>query len=747
MNKGKISVIIVHYRTKKLLFDCLASLEKASKGDIEIIVVDNDERKTISTEIKAQFPQIKYLPNKNMGFGQGNNVGVKEANGEYLFFINPDTKVYPGILDHLFEFLSKHKKTGIVAPLLLDKNEKPYPLQGTQILTPGKALIAYSFLDKILPNNPVSKRFWLKGWDKSKLKEVDVVPGTAFMIKTDLFHKIEGFDERFFLYFEEYDLCKRIRDLGFRIFILPKAKVIHYWGESTQMSSLNIQKVFEQSRFLYFKKHFGIFKALFVSFFLGINKMNVFLFFILFFGLILRFYKLSELMLFIGDFGWFYVQARDFLLSGTIPLVGIESSHPWLHQGPFWTYIVAIVFFLSNFNPISPAYFSIILDAGTIYLMYKIGSLIFSRNVGLISAYLYAFSPLVIAHARMPYHTSPIPFLTLLYFYILSRWIKGKIIFLPISILILGILYNFELATASLSFVFLGLLLFGMIKNKPWAKSIFKKKIFFITLLSFIIPMTPVLIFDFHNGFPQTLKFGTWIGYKLLRLFGFPQLTEASEATYSNLMHFTIVKLQELIFAPNILVSLLLLISGCIFLIIKIKISNDKTNYSLLGFLLLMISSSYFVAKTPSSAYLPVFFPIIFLTLGILFNQLLTKKTVFPISLILIIISVANVYHIFVSEFNNAKQSGIKERMTEAKKIVEDAGGTPFQLVGAQDLSTEDKRIDNYKYLVWWQGGKLSSDSKLIYTIHVGAKKEINNPVVISSTITVSKAVIKQQKK
>ncbi|KKQ96769.1 MAG: hypothetical protein UT20_C0003G0027, partial [Candidatus Levybacteria bacterium GW2011_GWA1_39_11] len=179
-----------------------------------------------------------------------------------------------------------------------------------------------------------------------------------------------------------------------------------------------------------------------------------------------------------------------------------------------------------------------------------------------------------------------------------------------------------------------------------------------------------------------------------------PLRPEISEASYFNLINFTATKIGELIFAPNALFSLLLLILGCLFLIIKIKISNDKTNYFLLGFLLLVVSLSYLLAKTPSSAYLPVFFPSIFLMLGILFSQALTKRTVFSAGLLLIIVGIANVYHMFVSDFNNAKQSGIKERIVEAKQIVEDAQDAQFQLVGARDLSTEDKRIDNYKYLV-----------------------------------------------
>lgn len=206
-----VSIVVVHYKADKVLFECLQSIKKSKpKVSFEVIVVDNDEKKVIDKEIRKNYQWTRYIKSpKNLGFGAGNNLGAKRAKGKYLFFLNPDTIVLPNATDSLVEFLEKNKSAGIVAPLLLNPQKRPYPLQGTSILTPLKGVFALSFLVKLFPNNSISKKYWLKGWDKTKTKEVDVVPGTAFMIEKKAFEKIGGFDEKFFLYFEEADFCKK----------------------------------------------------------------------------------------------------------------------------------------------------------------------------------------------------------------------------------------------------------------------------------------------------------------------------------------------------------------------------------------------------------------------------------------------------------------------------------------------------------------------------------------------------------
>lgn len=275
----KLSIIIVHYKADNEFFDCLKSIYKyKTKFSFEVIVVDNDEKNVISKKIKQNFPRVKYIKSKsNIGFGAGNNLGTKHAIGEYLFFLNPDTVIFSKTLDNLIYFIESKKKIGIVAPLLLHKNNKPFELQGASSLTPLRGIICLSFVNKLFPRNPIARKFFYLDWDKISQKEVDVAPGTAFVIRKKLFNEISGFDENFFLYFEEFDLCRRVRQSGFKIFIIPQAKIIHLWERSTKYLK-NKHEIFHKSRFYYFKKHFGLSSAILVELFCRINKRQLILF-------------------------------------------------------------------------------------------------------------------------------------------------------------------------------------------------------------------------------------------------------------------------------------------------------------------------------------------------------------------------------------------------------------------------------------------------------------------------------------
>lgn len=245
--KPIVSIIIVNYKVEKLLQVCKDSiLASKPKTPFEIIVIDNTKN--------------------NVGYGAGNNFGAKRAKGEFLFFLNPDTTVFPETIDKLVEFMEKEKNVGLVAPLFLDSKNKPYPLQGSTILTPFVAIMCLSFVQKLFPKNPIYKKYYYFDWDKKSIKEVDVAPGTAFLVRKKLFEDVGGFDERFFLFFEENDFCLRVKKLGFKIYINPEAKLVHLWGESTK-SLENTKEIFQKSRRYYFQKHFGKFSAFLVELF------------------------------------------------------------------------------------------------------------------------------------------------------------------------------------------------------------------------------------------------------------------------------------------------------------------------------------------------------------------------------------------------------------------------------------------------------------------------------------------------
>lgn len=729
----QVSVVIVNYKVEKELIACLESITRSKpKVNYELIVVDNDPESGLSLTLRGKFPQVKYVKSpRNLGFGAGNNLGTKSASGDYLFFLNPDTIIQKDSIDVLFNFAKKNPKVGMVAPLLFDVSGEAYPIQGSSRYSLKSALVTFSFINKLFPNNLISKKFFHKDWMRKEAEEFDVVPGTAFMIKKDLFEKIGLFDENFFLYFEEYDLAERIRKLGFKNYIIPKAKIFHIWGASTRKKE-DAGKIFSKSRFLFFKKHYSIFFALVINLISNFGKYEFALSLVLGVSAFLGLFRIRELMTFIGDQGWFYLSARDILMSGKIPLVGIASSHPWLHQGPFWTYILAVLFWIFHFNPLAPGYFTVIIGVLTVFLMYKIGSAMFSPRIGLISALLYATSPLIILNNRMPYHTSLIPLFVLLFICSVFRWIKGQKYFFPLMLFFLAVLYNFEIATVLLWFALGAILAYGIWKKKEWIKKITNLKIMACSLVGLMIPMFPMLIYDTAHGFPQTLKFGLWIGYHIARVFGFPSIHGDQQfPSPAPFFQFTLTQLQQLVFLPNHFLALVLLLGNIFIVTYSIYAQFKKKKYNvahLVVYLILMVSlAGYVLTGTASAAYFPLFFPLIMFILAIGFDFLLNQKKIYALGLIIIsLITFFNGYSLLKQGYLTEKSdsSTFLEKALTAKTIIQKAHGRSYNIIGSGPGSQFASFTMSYEYLTWWLGNEPSQEpQKLRFIINENFKK------------------------
>lgn len=710
-----ISIIIVNYKVKKELFNSISSIYRSKpRSAFEIIVVDNDEKKTIGNDLKKKFPKVTYIESpENKGFGAGNNFGARHAKGEYLFFLNPDTIVKKDAIDNLITFIKENKKTGIAAPLLLNENEKPFELQGEEELTPLNGIVALSFLNKIFSNNSISKKFWLSNWNKKSNREVATVPGTAFMIKKELFEKVMGFDEKFFLYFEETDLCKRVRSLGLKLFIVEKAKIIHLWERSTSKRT-DIKKIFNKSKKYYFRKHYGLVWSAIVDFFTNIGKNKAILYLILILSIFLRFYQLSDTMVFFGDIGWFYLSAKDLILGNNFPLVGITSSHIWLHQGPYWTYILSAMLYIFNFNPAAGSYFTSTLGVFTVYLVYKLGSSLFSERMGLISAFLYAVSPLVIIHARMPYHTSPIPFFLLLLIWSFYYWLKGRKIYFYAVFALMFILYNFEIATQSLWAIVIIFFLYGLFKKEKYVLNLLNKKTLILCAAIFLIIMLPVLVYDFQNGFPQTFKFYfLWIPYKILNpVLHFKQNTNEGSLILAIITLFDYYK--------RLILNYSLFGSGIIFVftiyILAFSLKTYKNIKSILfseTFLLIIFALvpllGILFAGVVSEAYLPVLFPTIILLTGFSFDYLFKfNKTKLLVIVLVLAIGILNIYSFFKKNNYYTYFPTIKQRYLSAEKIVNEANGKKYNLVG-RGLGSEFRSFTmNTEYLTFILGNSPS---------------------------------------
>lgn len=245
------TLVFVNYQSADHLREALFHLYQ-KEGDsslYEVIVVNNDHRERgLMTELEREFPALRIVESpKNAGFGSGNNLGAKVARGTVLGFLNPDLVWKEMILSEMQKRFVAEETLGVAGPTLLTEAGSPEPWSGG--LDPT--------LFQILKNNLGflrGKEMASKGGQAQEAR--DWVSGAALFIRHSLFRKLAGFDERFFLYFEDVDLCRRTRAIGFRVQCLLGLSVFHKSGKS-QTSLEEQKKHFYRSQALYFQKHFS----------------------------------------------------------------------------------------------------------------------------------------------------------------------------------------------------------------------------------------------------------------------------------------------------------------------------------------------------------------------------------------------------------------------------------------------------------------------------------------------------------
>jgi len=704
----KLSIIIVNYNVTDEVLTCLRSIKTSDyKSSFEVIIIDNSAA-SIKELQRKEFSNVRYFKNpKNTGFGVANNLGVSVAKGEYLFFLNPDTIVNHDAVTRLVDFLERHSTVAAVSPLLQTMDGKPY-LQGNTTLGVKEGIVSLSFLNKLFPNNPISRKYFLTDMDMKTNVEVDVLPGTAIMIRKDIFEGIGGFDERFFLFFEEFDLCKRLREKGHKLMILSKANVKHAWGVSTGKFPDISKQAFENSKFYYFQKHFGIIPALFVSAMTQIGRYHFFLLLVLFFAFVLRIYELKTYMPFIGDHGWFYLSARDFLQTGEIPLVGIPSSRPWLHQGAFWSYLLAPFLLIFNYNPVAGAYLAVSFGLGTAVLIYLLGSAMFSKQTGLIATFLYAASPVLIMSDRTPYHTTPIPFFTALLLLVVYRWLKGSVSLFPLIPFLFVILYNFEIATVTLAIPFLTIFLRGLLKKKAFVLETINRKYVVLSLIAAFVPLIPMMLYDLTHGFAQTGRFLLWIPYRIISLLGYRSEHAISSDRIAEMITFVVDSFGRLIYLSDKTVALVIgLLAGTWLLFIKRntkQFADSSVTFLTLFFVLPLLG--IIVNQTPSDAYLFILFPSLFVLVAAVLSRLTHKINKWLMVVVIGLLGIVNCVFLVQNNYlmGGGKTYGytLEQRMSAAKVVISLADEKSYTLKGEGSGSQFESFTMNYQYLLWY---------------------------------------------
>ena len=227
-----LSISVVNYNTKNLVKQFVKNCATQTAGlSYEIIITDNGSTDGsvdfIKKEILSRYPEVRLIQEKNRGFGAGLNRGLRESTGEFMLIANPDLVILDGALQELCRFLREDPKRGIVAPKLIypdltvQKSCSAWP----SLLTP---LYRRTGFGKTVPGKRDLARYELANYDKKSPQRVDWAVGACLLIRRETWDAVHGFDERYFLYCEDIDICKNAWSRGYEVWYNPRAKMIHF---------------------------------------------------------------------------------------------------------------------------------------------------------------------------------------------------------------------------------------------------------------------------------------------------------------------------------------------------------------------------------------------------------------------------------------------------------------------------------------------------------------------------------------
>ncbi len=253
----RLSVITVTWNSRDFIVKQVQSVKDAAKNiSIEQIIVDNGSTDGTVEVITEKFPEVRMIVNKeNAGFGVANNQGVFISKGEYVLFLNPDMVLHPGSLDMFVEWMDNNTGVGVASPRLLDKqgnfNRDTSPRRFPRV---WEQLAIVLKLPHLFPG--LLDAYRMKGFDSSREQEVDSVQGSCMLVRRELIEKLGyAFDPRYFIWFEDVDLCREAYRLGFTVVYTPVISAIDYSGQSfKKRTTWWKQKQFITSMSVYFRK-------------------------------------------------------------------------------------------------------------------------------------------------------------------------------------------------------------------------------------------------------------------------------------------------------------------------------------------------------------------------------------------------------------------------------------------------------------------------------------------------------------
>ena len=246
----KFSVVIVNYKSWPHTLRCIGALLGTGREDFEVVVVDNE------CEAAPELPpRSRLIQNpENLGFAHACNQGIAATDGEFVILINPDTLVEKDFFDLCEAFFAEHPESGIAGPRIIDSYGNLQLSARREVSFVSGVLGRTSFLTRLFPKSAVVRDMFPAAGKPSGPAGVDWVSGACMMVRRETFQGIGGLDERFFMYFEDADLCRRSREAGWSVYYLPQIEVLHLTGASSHSKARAIWRL-HKSAFLYHRKH------------------------------------------------------------------------------------------------------------------------------------------------------------------------------------------------------------------------------------------------------------------------------------------------------------------------------------------------------------------------------------------------------------------------------------------------------------------------------------------------------------
>jgi GT2 family glycosyltransferase len=251
-----ISIIIVTWNSEDFIRNCLDSIFLSAEGvSREIIVVDNGSSDRTAKMVREFYPTVNLIENKsNLGYATANNQGIEQARGRYVLLLNPDTQVLEQALSSMYRFMEENPQAGALGPKLLnpDRSTQPSCREFPRFST---LIWEFTGLSRLFPKSVIFGRWRMSYFAFDQQREVDQPMASCLMLKREALEEVGSFDESFSMFFNDVDLCYRIKTAGWKIYFDPGAQVVHHKGASTRKAKRKMIWLSHLAFYKFFKKH------------------------------------------------------------------------------------------------------------------------------------------------------------------------------------------------------------------------------------------------------------------------------------------------------------------------------------------------------------------------------------------------------------------------------------------------------------------------------------------------------------